>query len=263
LKQRQLELTCQISYRKARDFVESCLNIRSATTTIRKEIDRKADAIRQRPVSASGEIVYDDSTKVKAGPKERGVSIHLAVTAKPEKIIGKRRRIRKRLLSLKTGTATEIKRSLKSLKAKAIVHDGDMDLKGCAPLVQRCLWHLVHQLKHFLWLDGLPLNHREPYVKELIQILFHTKTVDLMKEKYHCFLDTLRKNLLIQSYGHLKNAQEEISISRENGFDYHTTSPVEREMREINRRADIGVRWSVPGIENLLLVKTYLAMNEP
>ena len=50
---------------------------------------------------------------------------------------------------------------------------------------------------------------------------------------------------------------KELTIARENGFPYPTTSPVEREMREINRRADVGARWSVPGIENLLLIKTY------
>jgi len=263
LKQRQLELTCHLSYKKAKKFVQSCLGISSSTMTIRKEVDRQAGQIRSKPVSASGEIVYDDSTKVKAGSKERGVSIHLAVTAKPGKIISRRNTMAKRLLFLKTGHAKTIKKSLKSLKAKGIVHDGDMDLTDCAPLVQRCLWHLVHQLKHFLWLDGVSHQEKEPYVKELIDILFGSRTVQIMKERYQSFLEKLKTSLLFNSFGHLKNARNEIATSRENGFDYHTTSPVEREMREINRRADIGVRWSVAGIENLLLVKTYLAMNKP
>jgi len=263
LKQRQLELTCHLSYKKAKKFVQSCLGISSSTMTIRKEVDRQAGQIRSKPVSASGEIVYDDSTKVKAGSKERGVSIHLAVTAKPGKIISRRNTMAKRLLFLKTGHAKTIKKSLKSLKAKGIVHDGDMDLTDCAPLVQRCLWHLVHQLKHFLWLDGVSHQEKEPYVKELIDILFGSRTVQIMKERHQSFLEKLKTSLLFNSFGHLKNARNEIATSRENGFDYHTTSPVEREMREINRRADIGVRWSVAGIENLLLVKTYLAMNKP
>ena len=263
LKQRQLELTCHISYKKAKQFIQSCLGISPSPMTIRKEIDRQADRIRAKPVSASGEIVYDDSTKVKAGPKERGVSIHLAVTTKPGKMIGKRNTTIKRLLFLRTGKAKTIKETLKSLDAKGIVHDGDMDLTGCAPLIQRCLWHLVHQLKHFLWLDGLPHRQKEPYVKELIDILFRSRTTQIMKERYQGFLEKLRIGQLLNSFGHLKNAENEIATSRENGFDYHTTSPVEREMREINRRADIGVRWSVPGIENLLLVKTHLAMNKP
>ncbi|MFO7742113.1 MAG: hypothetical protein R6X31_07350, partial [Anaerolineae bacterium] len=31
-----------------------------------------------------------------------------------------------------------------------------------------------------------------------------------------------------------------------------STSPAERQMREINRRTDVGVRWSIPGVKNLL-----------
>ncbi|HEX6912971.1 MAG TPA: hypothetical protein VF142_21360 [Longimicrobium sp.] len=31
-----------------------------------------------------------------------------------------------------------------------------------------------------------------------------------------------------------------------------TTSVIEREMREINRRTDVGARWSEPGVDRLL-----------
>lgn len=34
-----------------------------------------------------------------------------------------------------------------------------------------------------------------------------------------------------------------------------TTSVIEREMREINRRADVGARWSEPGIDRLLRLR--------
>ncbi len=30
------------------------------------------------------------------------------------------------------------------------------------------------------------------------------------------------------------------------------TSPIERQMRELNRRTDVGVRWSVSGVRHLL-----------
>jgi hypothetical protein len=30
---------------------------------------------------------------------------------------------------------------------------------------------------------------------------------------------------------------------------------IEREMREINRRTDVGVRWSVTGVDNLLRLR--------
>lgn len=259
LKRRQLELTCQISYNKARRFIESCLGVSSSGWTIRKEIDKEAEGIRQMPVTAKDEIVYHDSTKVKAGPKERGVSIHLAVTSKP----GTKRRRRKRLLFLRTGSAKQIKESLKALKAKGIVHDGDMELSGCAQWLQRCLWHLVHQLKHFLWQDNLPFEARASYVKELISILHRSPNVKVMKGKYRSFIEKVKTHGLIQSFVHLQNAEPEIATFREHGIVGYTTSPVEREMREINRRVDIGVRWSVPGVENLLLVKMHMAMNDP
>jgi len=259
LKRRQLELTCQISYNKARAFVESCLGISCSGWTIRKEIDKEAEEIRGKPVTAKDEIVYHDSTKVPAGTKERGVPIHLAVASTP----GTKRHRRKRLLFLRTGSAKQIKKSLKALKAKGIVHDGDMDLSGCAQWVQRCLWHLVHQLKHFLWQDNLPIEQRAPYVKELIGILHRSPNVKEMKGTYRSFIQKLKLNGLIQSAVHLRNAEPEIATFREHGIVGYTTSPVEREMREINRRVDIGVRWSVPGVENLLLVKMHMAMNDP
>ncbi len=34
-----------------------------------------------------------------------------------------------------------------------------------------------------------------------------------------------------------------------------TTSIVEREMREINRRVDVGARWSIPGVTHLLKLR--------
>lgn len=263
LKQRQLQLTLEVSYRKAQRFIECCLGSSLCPRTIRREIDRQADLIRTIPVSAENEVVYFDSTKVPAGAKARGVSLHIAVTAQPGKMIGRRATMRKRLLFLKTGNAAKVKTSLKSLKARGIVHDGDMDVAGCAPLVQRCLWHLPHQLGHFLWEDGLALKARGAYVKELVDILHLTVFPDKMSDEYRCFLDRLLEHGLVKSYVHLKNAESELTTSRENGFDYHSTCPVEREIREINRRVDIGVRWSIPGVENLLLLKMHNRLNKP
>ena len=40
-----------------------------------------------------------------------------------------------------------------------------------------------------------------------------------------------------------------------------TTSPLEREMRELNRRADVGARWSPKGIENVLKLLFHKRLN--
>jgi hypothetical protein len=45
-------------------------------------------------------------------------------------------------------------------------------------------------------------------------------------------------------------------------FTYATTTPTEREMQELNRRADVGVRWSETSIENVLKVLFHYRMND-
>ena len=201
--------------------------------------------------------MYIDSAKVKSGSKERGESLHLAITAEPASCLCGRNRMNKRLLFLITGSSEAIKEQLKASKPRAIVHDGDMDLTACASLVQRCLWHLPHQLHHFLWQDGLGLEARRPYVKELIDALHCSDSSSMMKERYIRVIDKLRLNEFSHAALHLERAEREIYTAFEHGISYPTTSPVEREMRELNRRSDVGVRWSVPGVENILLVKTH------
>lgn len=256
LVQRQMDLTCQIPYGKSQNFTRRFLGVSVNPMTVRKAIDKEAEAIRERPVFAKDKVVYMDSTKVKAGSKERGEEIYLAITAIPGYDFQGRPRMSKRFLFLKTGSAEIIKESLKPLEAKGIVHDGDMDLTGCAKHIHRCFWHLPHQLWHFLWVDGLNLNARRPYVKELIETLYHTASIPEMRKRYVRLINGLREKKLLHSAVHLEKAEKEITTAKEYDFPYPTNSPVEREMREINRRSDVGVRWSVPGIENLLLVKT-------
>lgn len=55
--------------------------------------------------------------------------------------------------------------------------------------------------------------------------------------------------------GRLKAAENEAFVSLgAPGITYSTTSPLEREMRELNRRVDVGVRWSTQGVGNVLKV---------
>ena len=263
LRARQLSMTCHVPYQRARGFVGQCLGVSCSPKRIRKDLDTTAQQIRQLPADAAGQVVYQDATKVKAGPKQRGVSIHVAITAEPNGQRWGRNQMRKRLLFLKTGKAGTIKRNLKALGARGIIHDGEMDLSGCAKKLQRCLWHLPHQLQHFLWMDGVACQQRKPSVKELIHVLYKSSTPGKMENRYGQFINKLKDQGLTNSVTHLQRAEQELSTSRRDHFDYHTTAPAEREMREINRRADIGARWSIPGIENLLLVKTWRRLNQP
>ena len=69
-------MTCHIPYANAQDFIRLCLDTAVSPVTVRKAVDRKADQIRSQPVTAKDRVVYEDSTKVKAGDKDRGISIN-------------------------------------------------------------------------------------------------------------------------------------------------------------------------------------------
>lgn len=59
-----------------------------------------------------------------------------------------------------------------------------------------------------------------------------------------------------------ENAEKETFTYLKEPFAYIDTSPLEREMRELNRRADIGARWSPKGLENVLKLMFHHRLNE-
>ena len=68
---------------------------------------------------------------------------------------------------------------------------------------------------------------------------------------------------LKHSAGHLKSAEPEaLTFQNVKGFTFSTTSPLEREVRELNRRADVGARWSEKGIENVLKILFHSRLNQ-
>ena len=76
------------------------------------------------------------------------------------------------------------------------------------------------------------------------------------------FIKDLEAEGCLTSAEHLRNARHETFTYRaDKNFAYTTTTPLEREMRELNRRADVGVRWSDKGIENVLKVLFHYRLN--
>jgi len=225
---------------------------------IRQKIAERARSI-EMPDDVSGQTVMVDATKAKAGSKERGVPIHLAVTAAPGPLVAGRPSIVKKLVHLHAGGIEPLRTRLKELSPDIVVHDGGDDLAGCAKHIQRCRWHLPHQLGHYLWQDGIAHKDRGFYQDHLKAIIWTGKNG---KQRYDQFVKDLESFGFRTAAGHLKAAgNEAFTFLRAPGITYSTTSPLEREMRELNRRADVGVRWSIPGVENVLKVLFHYRLN--
>jgi len=255
-----VSLGVQMPFQRSSDILKKLTAGSLSAEGIRQKIAAKANIVVLRG-DVSGKTVLTDSTKVKAGVKERGASVQMAITAKPGPMVAGRPTIMKELVHLHVGDVEPLRDHLGSIRPQRIVHDGDTDFSDCADSVQRCRWHLVYQLKHYLWQDGIPYKDRGIYQSRLKDILFGKWST--APRMLGTFIKDLEDAGCTTSAEHLRNARSETFTYRaDKNFTYATTTPIEREMRELNRRADVGVRWSERGVENVLKVLFHYRMNE-
>ena len=225
---------------------------------IRRKVADDANRI-SLPQPMAAQTVLVDATKVKAGRKQRGEPVYLAVTAERGPKKHGRSTCIKSLIHLHVGDAAPVKKRLQAIRPDYLVHDGGEALTDCAKNVQRCRWHLAHQLNHYLWQDQVPHALRPAFQKKVRSIL-----ADRIKgpSRYKRFVDNLMALGFKKTASHLHSASDEaFTYIKEQGFAYIDTSPLEREMRELNRRADIGARWSPKGLENVLKVLFHRRLN--
>jgi hypothetical protein len=254
-----IRVAVDLSFAKASRIIKSLTRCQISAAAIRQKLHARAAGLKLDN-NVCGKTVLVDSTKVKSGKKMRGSPVHVAITAHKGPQRAGRPSIKKRLLHLHVGGSGKLRKRLKRIGAENLVHDGFENLAGCATNVQRCSWHLVHQLKYYLRQDGVRYRLRPFYQNSLKTILWDPENGP---EKLKTFIKELQNNGLKQSATHLNNAvHEAFTWLNDSGFTYKTTSPLEREMRELNRRADVGVRWSDKGVESVLKLLFYYRLNE-
>jgi hypothetical protein len=152
-----------------------------------------------------------------------------------------------------------------------VVYDGDPDVvewvEKTFPEVpqQRCSWHLVHELNRHLWEDGLKQAQARTWMNQLCQILYQPEhPLSQRRAALHTLIQQVRDHGFTNAAHYLEDAESHLFAYREQPdgmfFDQQrqeplaisSTSPVERQMREINRRTDLGARWQPTGVTNLL-----------
>ena len=125
-------------------------------------------------------------------------------------------------------------------------------------IFQRCLWHIPHQFKWYLWKDKVERKSKEWIyaLAELLEICALRFLVD-DEEVIHEMVESKRKRLR-QLIGYcrdrgwdycavyLENAAPDMFSAVLNRLQGKTTSLVERVMRTINLRINVG-KWSMAG----------------
>ena len=161
--------------------------------------------------------------------------------------------------------------ALKRFKQFFLVTDGDTNiLKALGDRVkvifQRCLWHIPHQFKWYLWKDGVKHKSRRWIyaLAELLEICALRSYVDdekLIRQMVHRKeqrLSDLIGYCRQQGWNHcvtyLQNAAPDLFTGVLNRLQGRTVSLVERVMRTVNMRISVG-KWSSEGALNATKIR--------
>lgn len=198
-----------------------------------------------------------DGTKVKSGLKERGSEIHLAISPVKTTVKNGRTYTEKRLVAFSIGDADKgLKSQLSRYSCDNVIVDGDPSYLNLVKDVfedathRRCKWHIPRQVSHLLYMNKVPVREREPFILGLVNIL-NTKDYYKALSGYFNYIQMFEKLKFDDIVTFLKNAMSGLFISEDdwNNEEKHSSnSLIEREMREINRRTDVGCRWTDEGI---------------
>ena len=159
--------------------------------------------------------------------------------------------------------------TIKSFKNFLLVTDGDSSIykgmKCVNVLLQRCLWHIPHQLKHCLWSDKVKRKSSEwleimGKIYDIVSIRQHLEEdeIDAVLREKRIRLDGLIS--LCEQRGwmgcasYLINARPDMFTAMEKRLNGRASSLVERVMKTVNMRVNVG-KWTPSGALNAMKLR--------
>ena len=241
------------------------------------------------PAHASPDVVLFDGTGVRAGSGKNGVGANLAIGLSGRSGPAGRRRAHSHLLGLTVGEDWSMMGAqLQGVNAPAlVVVDGETVITTLAQRlwpatpIQRCWWHLPHGLRKALYADDAANRHnsgpwartKSEALRELLrEQIRHEASAEEALTAWDAFTDTIPSSLS-SARAYLDGARPHAftcldpalrrRLARLGGPELGT-GVLERLMRELNARTDIGgSRWSIPGLRDLLTVHTARLLGHP
>jgi hypothetical protein len=238
------------------------MGVRVSKSTLHRIVQARGEALcLTRDPEAT--TVLADGTRVPAGRRAGQEDLRLAV-----QLIGRteeqgRTAACLRLIGIEAGLGTWGAVLGSDERTTLVVTDAEPALRAYVrehyPQAQHqmCEWHVGHTLDWSLREDGVPKEQRKQLRAELGRILWGAGTTAARRALFQEFVQRLSDcrvshKQLSQVAGYILHDEE--SAER-------TTSLMERQMRECNRRVDCGSRWSLRGVRNLVALKLALKHN--
>lgn len=287
LARRAASLATETSFAKTADHLAVETGAAPSIRTIKRlvrEAGRRCDLSQPRHDLAGVPALLIDGTRVPAGARygrkaysARGVELNIACAVMGRDISGRRPKAHIELVGSTVARPwSTLEPAVRACRdAGIVVTDGDdrIDamLDRAAPRVprQHCTFHIHHNVWHRLWQDGIPIAKRDALIERLLVPIMSAKS---RRSSLEAAQDSIR---FAEAHGwdhtavHLRRTAPHLAtwhaVHRSKrswrmpgrSRPEHTTSVLERTMREVNRRVDPpGNRWVIEGVRamtNLLL----------
>lgn len=250
LTRRLVDWVTELSYAKTCRLAGEWLGDTSSPKTLHAHVQARGSEVtftEAAPLS----VLVEDGTKVPAGPKPRGEDLVVAFQIQGRCEVLGRPVVQKRVVGMGLGYGCWEEALATAGEPDLVVTDGELSVRrlvaGYFPEArhQLCEWRVPYTMAHTLGLEGMAVEERTELAKALSGLLARRDPKAL------AFADRLDGYPKTQAF--LRNAAP--YILDPTPAQERTTSVMEREMREVNRRADVGVRWSLRGIANLMRLR--------
>jgi hypothetical protein len=242
----------QMSYAKAVQLAKDWLGSAVSPRTLHRAVQSKAGEVHFTE-AANLETIVADGSLVKAGPKKRGEEYCVSYQIQERTRLSGRRAVNKRVIGFGFGPHGWYDAFSNQTQPKLVVTDGEQGIRQCvvanytSARHQLCEWHVPYTLNVLMIMDkGTPRQKRKRMVAELR---------DIIRSRDHSRYVRFVRRLKVGTHAriHLERARPYIMYRRRSKV--RTTSWAERQMRELNRRTDVGVRWSPDGVANILKLR--------
>jgi YgiT-type zinc finger domain-containing protein len=265
---RPTEATMETSYRRgAEAYPESpsartlwrIVNEGPPTTKEEGPLDADAEALR-----GPERTCVADATRIPAREEGQDRQVHhslsIAHAVKPDRAggAGGRPALKRRPVAGRVGSETRLREALSEIRVPTLVTDGQMDVSSVADQAGRCRWHLPRSVRHLLYNDDVSGDRNKKLTGEVRGLAYADYANPVAAREVLTRWVAAGGQEAPRAAGHVERAAPQIGVYARTDpppatdFAVETTAPVEREMRELNRRFENGGQWTRSGAENLL-----------
>lgn len=164
-------------------------------------------------------------------------------------------------LSAMSEIQSALSSGLKKYAKIILSSDGDLSIINVAKSInqrikiQKDKWHVFHQLKYYLWKDGVLKELRNEIIAHFFKLTMLSKCSIIERdEKIKEYILSLSNKEYKSTAVYLESAMEGFYTHEKEGNTNIYTSKTERSMRTTNQRINVGV-WSDSGALNVCKIR--------